>query len=929
MWNWWPGPPNTGGGGTDMAALLARLRVVFGPNALLLAPVQLVLGLGLALLVHGWLHQEEQQHDRAALEYRAALATDAVAAAMREAGATLNALAAFVTMQDTVTPASFDNFAGLLLRQVHGIQALAWVEEIRAADLAAAEQRIATAGYPGFHVRERGADGKDMPVAPRERYAPVMMIHPMAGNAAAHGFDLASREDRRTTLDLAREAGRSVMTPRLTLVQEQQRQYATIIFQPVYQKSGQFRGFADGVFRIGELMQRQVGAGAGQDVGIAVFDRTDPGDPQLLYPADLARSARELLDAGAVARDVRLNERTWTVVAWRVPDQIGSNSGWRSTLVLLFGVFVTITLVAFYLVSARSRASVAIQVALRTSDLNRTLGQLHDSQSRFQDFLSIASDWYWETAIDYRFTYKSHGSGEHGDGIRQLIALDRMMPDDPELEVMQRRTMLDRHEPFRGLRCILTTEEGQMALTLDGLPVFDNDGAFAGFRGSARDTTSAAKAEAAERSALVAAQTANRSKSAFLANMSHEIRTPMNGLIGMAQILRHSGLSEEQKQHVNVMLRSAQHLLTVINDILDYSKLEEGSIMMEQIPCDLIDLVNDVASLVRQSAEEKGVALLCDLPDPVPARVLSDPVRIRQILLNLVTNAVKFTSAGSVRIAMQIEELTDGDTGGRLAMRLAVTDTGIGMDASTIARLFTRFMQADASSTRRFGGTGLGLSIAQRLAGLLGGEITVESRLGAGSVFTLHLALGIAGEAPPSAFRETPVETEDEPGIAPRTLRILVAEDDEINQLVLSGFLEPYGHAVTIVRDGAAVVEALRQGTYDVVLMDVMMPGTDGLQATRMIRALEGPKRDIPIIALTANAMAGDRETYLDAGMTDYVSKPIARAELYRVIEAQLKCRAFARVFRQRPMVEEAAVPAQAGGTATELHAFIDALELE
>lgn len=233
-----------------------------------------------------------------------------------------------------------------------------------------------------------------------------------------------------------------------------------------------------------------------------------------------------------------------------------------------------------------------------------------------------------------------------------------------------------------------------------------------------------------------------------------------------------------------------------------------------------------------------------------------------------------------------------------MELQMAVADTGIGMDQQTIARLFTRFMQADPSSTRRFGGTGLGLSIAQELARIMGGQVTVESRLGQGSTFTLVLSLALA----PTLAEAAPEP--EEPLAGPEeevTLRILAAEDDEINRLVLSGFLIPYGHALTLVADGAEAVEAARTGSYDIVLMDVMMPNLDGVQATRAIRALPPPHCEVPIIALTANALAGHREEYLKAGMDDYVSKPISRVALYRAIERRIGARAFARVREALP----------------------------
>jgi signal transduction histidine kinase/DNA-binding NarL/FixJ family response regulator len=605
--------------------------------------------------------------------------------------------------------------------------------------------------------------------------------------------------------------------------------------------------------------------------------------------------------------DILLGSRIWSVIP--VPDDAPGGPA-RSTLLLALGLLATGSVAGLTALLYRWRARVAVEAGWRTRDLQLALRQLEASQQRFEDFLAAASDWYWETDAQYRFTFRSAGA-QSGDHLEELIGLDRLTEDDPEMEIAPRRAMLDRHRAFARMRCIVTTEEGQESISFTGRPVFAADGTFLGYRGSARNVTAAAKAEAAERLARVAAEAATRAKSNFLANMSHEIRTPMNGMIGMAQILRHSGLDASQRRSVDLILRSANSLLAVLNDILDYSKLEVGSIQMEAVPCQLAEILEEVASLVRQTAEEKGVALHCILPQVPPPAVMGDPVRLRQILMNLASNAVKFTSEGSVRLSLACQAPVPAPAGGppRMELRLAVADTGIGMDPQTVARLFTRFMQADPSSTRRFGGTGLGLSIAQELARMMGGQVTVESRLGQGSTFTLVLSLAVAPAAAPPSEPEEPVAVLPDEAVA---LRILAAEDDEINRMVLSGFLTPYGHTLTLVGDGAEAVEAVRRAPFDIVLMDVMMPNLDGVQATRAIRALPPPHCEVPIIALTANALAGHREEYLKAGMDDYVSKPISRAALYRAIERRLGLRAFARVKEAAPAAPpRAAAPAE------------------
>ena len=414
------------------------------------------------------------------------------------------------------------------------------------------------------------------------------------------------------------------------------------------------------------------------------------------------------------------------------------------------------------------------------------------------------------------------------------------------------------------------------------------------------DTSDEHAAAAARETSLAAAEAANRAKSDFLANMSHEIRTPMNGVLGMIQVLRHSGLTTDQRDMCETITRSGNALLTVLNDILDYSKLEAGRIVLEPLPSRVTDLVRDVVSLMRIAAEQRGLHLRLDI-GTVPPPVLIDPTRLRQVMTNLLSNAIKFSHDGEIGI--QVGSWPDPENPGRIQIRIAVADHGIGMSPEVVASLFTRFTQADASSTRRFGGTGLGLAISRELTNLMDGDITVASTPGKGSVFTVQLHAALTDE--PIAEEGSPLEATP---AGPRViLDILVAEDDEINRRVIAAFLQPDGHRLTFAEDGEEAVQAASEHPFDLVLMDVMMPNMDGPTATKAIRALPNAKAATPIIALTANAMAGDRERYMANGMNGYVSKPIDRKELQTTIERVLSVYAFSR----RHAIE-AAAPAPA-----------------
>ena len=510
---------------------------------------------------------------------------------------------------------------------------------------------------------------------------------------------------------------------------------------------------------------------------------------------------------------------------------------------------------------------------------------LRESEARFREFAECSSDWFWEMDADLRVSYCSDRYYEiHGTQPERLLGKtleEAGIAHRDDAAWSQHLEIMRAHQPFRHFVERRTKPDGTVIWSsISGNPQFDGTGKFTGYRGTGHDISQIKETEAALTRAKDEAEAVNDAKTEFLATMSHEIRTPMTGVLGMAKLLQISDLDAQQKHQVDTIINCGNALLDIVNDVLDLAQLESGKIRVEPALFHLRDFAVSVTELLAGKAEEKGLKLICQFADPLPEHVCADEKRIRQILINLIGNAVKFTAEGEVRLSISEHQGAIGTS----LLRFDVTDTGIGIPAPDIARLFSKFEQMESSTCRDWGGSGLGLAIVKQLVDLFGGKVGVESEPGRGSRFWFTVPVTMA-DAGANADAATPSDAAYK---AKRSLKLLVAEDNKVIQLILTAMLGRAGHRLDIVGNGEEALEAMRRADYDAVLMDVRMPKVDGFQATRKIRSLPGAKSGIPILAVTADAIPRKQNDFALAGFDGVVVKPISPAELFEKLDIAL-----------------------------------------
>ncbi len=831
--------------------------------------------------------------------------------------------AAFFNASDLVTRETWRVFTErqMIDKQLPGIQGIGFSLLIPRNELPEHINEIRSQGFSNYTVRPGGD---------RELYSSIIYLEPFSGrNLRAFGYDMYSEPVRRAAMEWARDTNSAALSGKVFLVQETDKdvQAGTLMYVPLYRKGmpietvtqrrAAIYGWVYSPYRMNDLMRGILGAPSQLEnekkLHVQIFDGEQTSPQSLLYSCHpSSEDAQKWSDVRYIKLiPLDINGHRWTLRLSQTGGGFSSVGYIRVWLTLSGGIIITLLLFALIRSLLTTRAALQIIAENLTADVTR----LADEQRKMVNTMPIGVCFLKERkvllsnpAFDQIFGYDvgetlgmdtkefyadSEIYARIGREGYEVIASGRIYTNKAEMKTKDGTLIFCRLTGRAVNEKML--EEGSIWMIQDITEQIKAEDALDKSRKELLDRNDELQAteemlrsqideyetsQVALQKAKSAAESANTAKSQFLANMSHEIRTPMNGLLGMAQLLELTELTEEQREYTESLHQCGKNLMSLMNDILDLSKIEAGKIDVIIADFSLQHCIRDIGQMTKTAASQKGLALDLNLSSDIPYLLVGDQLRLKQILLNLLGNAIKFTAEGEVTVSTRLLEQHDNF----VIVQIAVRDSGIGISPEFLGTIFTPFTQEDGSISRKFGGTGLGLTISRCLAELMGGTISVESRQGVGSCFTVTLPFSVGSEI--STIRTTaaiPIGWEGPP------LRILFAEDDEINIKFGISLLNKMGHDVSVARNGRECLTALEQGRFDLVLMDIQMPVMNGEEALREIRAKEQETMDHQlVVAMTAFSMRGDMERFLGEGFDGYLSKPLITtvlvAEMKRVL---------------------------------------------
>ena len=800
---------------------------------------------------------------------------------------TVESLARLLEIEPDLSRVHFDKFTRPIFNKHSDVHSLSWNPWITYNQRGFFEKHFADENaLADFKIQERDEKQQLIIAKPRDRYVFVGYIGPMESNSKALGYDIASNKERLQAINAALQSKQLTATPPIRLVQEASNMTGLLLLQPVYgktvQQSNGILGFAVGVFKIEAMLRQQVLEQLPEGLLFSLEDIDATAESGWIYRNDETKTE----DNANYVWTSRINfaGRQWQMKlepTYMFLSQQRSISAW---LILALGLFATGSMQIMLLgVTGRNYAiqrrvdQQTQEIAEKNAGLLENERQLIQKKERYETFLHTSGDGI-HIIDDQGILVEANQRfcDLLGYSMAELIGKSVTFWDalySPESAFVKVKENFSQANLFETRhRCkngeLIDVEVSAQTVMIEGKPLLWN---------SSRDIRERKRLIQELTKAKETAEHAVEIKSKFLANMSHEIRTPMNGILGLTQLALMQDMNTELRVYLDKILQSSQTLLSILNGILDISKIEAGRMTLEYAPFDLDALLTDLQNLYETSVHEKNLKLILDIAPETPLYLLGDALRLQQVLSNLLGNAIKFTDVGQVTLVVRLL----AHQGNQVRLAFSVTDTGIGIGQNEKTMLFLPFSQVDNSICRRFGGTGLGLAICRELLVLMGSDIHVDSEQGKGSCFSFEVAFGIPMSAKPQEKRM--LENKQQGTTASNAIagsqqlagyRILVAEDNTINQLVVGKFLTLMGVQYELASNGQLALDCLEKQPFDAVLMDISMPVMDGLEATRQIR-LNPQWQNLPVIAFSAGITDDERKACETVGMNDFIGKPI------------------------------------------------------